>query len=190
MAGGCCGKKPVGVVSRNQAFTTAVVADVGLEGTMLTYSGTRSSGESFTVYGFYTGTPYRITPGKNFRADNRDLVSRNPRKPGLLEMYEANKPMFKEVPVMDIRVEELQPMTAAVIQDFSPAPSIVEPEFISDIVVDPSVLDGTVPLFDRALTTNNYTNDQLEILLAYEIVNKNRKTVIALIEGKLYGEAV
>lgn len=187
---GCCGKKPVGAVSKTQVFVAARSVDIGIEGTtMITYDGNRSSGESFTVYGFYTGTPYRITPGKDFRADNRDLTSKNPKKPGLLEMYEGNKFMFSTVEVEVVVDKAVLELESVVVQDFSPELSLVSEVLNVDTVeVDYSVLDKTVSVFEQAVIKNNYTEYELELLLAYELVNKNRLTVVKLIEGKLYGE--
>lgn len=179
---GCCGKGAQQNNSRNQAFANVRISqEINMDGvSWVTYIGGRTAG-AFSTWGYATGTQYRVTPGKKFRADNRDLKDNTRQKRGLLEKVEFGKPMFtiveevvEPVPVF-AQVEEVEEFTVTVVQD---------DEVTSD-ELDTSVLDGNVTLFTKALSENDYSPDDLSALLAYEQANKNRASVIDRLETLL-----
>jgi glycosyltransferase involved in cell wall biosynthesis len=174
---GCCGKGAKGK-SRNQAFAPGAGIEIASEGTTrLEYIGARSKGASFNVWGYFTLTQYRVTPGKSFPVDNRDLIDNTRKKRGLLEIAESGKRMFRTERVAVVPKEE-----APVNDDVEAV--VIQESNVEDIP-DMSVLNGTVAVFQIALKENDYTEDELELLLAYERANNNRKTIIGKIDKLL-----
>jgi glycosyltransferase involved in cell wall biosynthesis len=184
----CCGRGAKTSVVREDGMRTTII-NVAPEGsTLLLYNGHRTV--SFHVYGFITKLAYRVTPGVPFAADNRDLISDNPQKhPGLLDlMNEDNKTykfvIYNQEPIEEeqfVEQVELEPepvlMSFAMVEEEAEQLEVDEPDY--------SVLEGTVLLLETALKENDYTQEELNLLLAYEVSHKNRVSAKNLIEGEL-----
>lgn len=181
----CCGRGAKTTVVREEGMKRTVI-NVAPEGsTLLIYTGVRTA--NFHVYGFTTKIPYRVTPGVPFAADNRDLISDNPAKyPGLLDLLNEDNKTYKFQKYEPEQAENVQEEEVMIMQSSLE----VEPELtleteVEETTLDFSVLDGNVTLFETALEENDYTEEELKLLLAYEVSNKNRTSVKKLIEGRL-----
>lgn len=179
---GCCGRGAT-QKSKNQAFAKALVAGVEIAANgfvEVEYVGLRSPGESFTVYGFFTGTMYRVKPAKTFMVDSQDLVSGNTRKPGILEMLEVNKEMFRLVKPQE---EKVQTLVKEPTGDDSVNVMVetVEPDD-GDVVDLFTPLDGNLSALDFALKNSEHNRAALEAMWAYEMANQNRKGAFNRIE--------
>jgi len=178
----CCGRSAsVTTITRNDAFAKSnITIEVAPEGsTLLIYAGSRVG--SFSVWGFATGTMYRVKPGVPFAASNLDLRSTNAAKnPGLLDRYNAdNTYMFNIFDPTPIKEEEV-PVKESITEEPKAEEVVKE---ITLPTVDTSVLDGNITQFNIALDENNYSSEDLTVLLAYEQTNKNRVTVISALEN-------
>lgn len=175
---GCCGRGATTTPTRSESFSKTTAAVIAVDGTiLLEYTGTRSPGEAFTIYGFITGTPYRVVPGKIFRADNQDLSDPTKKRRGILDYLEGNKYVFRIVPT-PVPV----PAPAMVVQDFA-EPALMEVE--ESVLPDFSILDQSVPGVIGTIETGEYGVPELTALLAYELDHKNRKSMIEYLETTL-----
>lgn len=180
---GCCGGAKN--KTKNQAFARSLTASVEIaaEGfAEVEYVGSRSSGERFSVYGYKTGTMYRVTPGKTFSVDSQDLLGGSSKNPGILEMMEVNKLMFKLVEQVQAKVAVKQ-----VVQQVPQAESyltldVIEEETEEPVVADFSFLDGNLSSLDYVLQNSSHTVEQLEEMIAYEMANQNRKGAFTRLE--------
>lgn len=194
----CCGRG-ASVKSKNQAFAVkgGIAVEIAAEGfSEVEYIGSRSAGEKFTVYGYYTGTPYRVTPDKSFKVDNQDLRGGTTRNPAILEMYEGNRLMFslatantngELVPDVTLSgvLETMKP-TSKAIQAMGELGIIteIEPKITDEL--DYSILDSNLQALDLALVENEYTIEELDLLIIYEKTQgKNRTGAISRLEAKI-----
>jgi len=176
----CCGRGAKTQIVREEGMKRTVI-NVAPEGsTLLIYSGVRTV--SFHVYGFNTKIPYRVMPGVPFAADNRDLISDNPAKyPGLLDLLNEDNKTYK---FQKYQVEEVQQIQQ--ISQVEEILSLVEETKEEEVIpLDFSILDGNMTALESAVEENNYSKEELNLLLAYEISNKNRLGAKRLLEGKL-----
>ena len=180
---GCCGRGANTSNTRNQAFAPGTNQVIAMDGTStLEYIGGRSSGASFSVWGFATQTQYRVTPGRTFLADNQDLVDSSRQNRGLLQMVEGGSPMFRllEEPEPEVAMETVAHEDPAVVVM---APEVTTVGLESD--VDTTMLDGNLSLLRGEFPDHNYNDDQIEILIAYERANQNRVGAIRYLEDAL-----
>lgn len=203
---GCCGSGSKNK-TKNQAFARSLTASVEIaaEGfAEVEYIGGRSSGERFSVYGYKTGTMYRVTPGKTFSVDSQDLLGGSSKNPGILEMMEVNKLMFKIVK---------EGKTATKLARLGEEKTLPQPDSkpykdgVDDNTVDTRVresfaknyfgeeepdpddvvdlftpLDGNLSELDYALQNGSHNLRALEEMWAYELANQNRKGAFTRIE--------
>lgn len=186
---GCCGKRSYNTTILQGTKTI----DIAAEGvTQLEYIGNRTPGESFTTYGFFTGTQYRVTPGTYFMADNRDLVDSTSKKAGLLQQLEGNTLRFaivEQTPIVEQTttiVDDspvIEPQTVTVVQEFA------EPEATKEDLVDFSTIDTTAQVAAKRIKDGEFTDTELDQLYTAEsfgtkdgVGGKNRKTVLKAIE--------
>ena len=90
--------------------------------------------------------------------------------------------MFKQVEVVpepEVQVEAVQESADGVteVQSFT---AVLEVESF-----DFSVADGNLTILNVAIRDNDYTAEELNGLLAYELSNKNRTTAVSAIEGAI-----
>jgi hypothetical protein len=173
----CCGHGASPVVSRTQAYAPGAAKEIGAEGTSkVEYVGKRSAGESFTIFGFKTGTQYRVTPGRRFSVDATDLISKSVRQPGVLEMLESNQYMFR-------LVDEEPPKE--VVDVPLPMPVVPDTEVPQEEEqgTDFTILNSGVAVLKERLGKTDFTETELTELIAYEMSHKNRRSAIAALEA-------
>lgn len=188
---GCCGSGSKNK-TKSQAFARSLTASVEIaaEGFVeVEYVGGRSSGERFSVYGYKTGTMYRVTPGKTFPVDSQDLLGGSSKNPGILEMMEVNKLMFKLVQQKQeekIAVKRLVPEPTLDVQIETYLTLEKEEkgrDMDDDVLVDLfTPLDGNLSELDYALQNGSHNLRALEEMWAYELANQNRKGAFTRIE--------
>lgn len=178
---GCCGRKSYSTTV-TLGTSTINIAEDGVS--QVEYIGSRTPGETFTTWGFYTLTQYRVVPGKYFMVDNRDLIDTSSKKAGILQQLEGNQLRFA---LVDITPEVVD--VSPVIED-EPVINLVQDFTQEDIaMVDPSLVDTTAQVAAKNIKEANLTVDELDQLYAIEyagtedgIGGKNRVTVLRAIE--------
>lgn len=199
---GCCGKGASIKGSKNQAFASgAISSEVSMEdSTLVQYVGRKSIGSTFNVYGFATATQYRVRVGTPFYVSNQDLIS-SIKGQGILQKYEGNNFAYVQVdvPVVPevVEPEELVVDDAGVetVQefDYSGLEALVQTGFTdaetpyleTETELDWSFLDSNLTIVKTTLHKGGYTKDELNLLLAYELSNKNRSGAVSAIEEEL-----
>ena len=191
----CCGRKSYSTTV-TLASKTINIADDGVS--KVEYVGSRTPGETFNTWGFYTLTQYRVTPGKVFTVDNRDLVDNTSKKAGILQQLEGNKAKFILVEEEEIVEVVKEKETLVTVQDFSvnvkDAEAIVE--LLSENDVEDtdapgyfSLVDTTAGVAIKNIKKSELADSELDLLYTYEYAGtedgsggKNRVTVLKAIE--------
>lgn len=163
----CCGKgaKPT-VRTQNFLVGSQLKNKEGL--TYLVYKGARVA--HFSVWGNSTGHQYRVNP-KNpvFLVENEDLHKKG-NKAGLLDLYEGTRVMFEVYNYVEPTIETVG------IEEIT---TEVQKTALTDKHLNALKTNDKLRHF---LLTETFTLQELELMLTYEIENKNRKTAIALLE--------
>lgn len=207
----CCGNRgaPSTLMrSKNGGGSTMMLGTEGM--TMLEYTGQNYGTTSF--YGPVTKTRYSfgLTRNRGF-VDNRDLRTGSHKNPGLLELYEGGRKLFKEIeppaeepqpapepePMLEIQAEapsqiiELEPAVDEFVADepVVDEPLVIEPDYVetpttrSEFELDP--INLTVQEAIAIIDTGELSSQQLEEMLHAETTGKNRVTLVTYLREKI-----
>lgn len=191
----CCGNGPASQASQVTSNPQRLAVPGGAGTLMLEYVGGSIGTQSF--YGPVTGARYSAGRSRPYVAvDVRDATTGRPNRPGLLEIRENERPVFREyvapVEAPKTEAEILEALQAAVLETtdaaFSPDPPAAlvestETVSLSDVIEVPDVNALTA----KDILALELTPAQATAMLAAEQVGKKRSTVLAFLEAKANG---
>lgn len=190
----CCGNGPASQAAPVSNSPQRLAVPGGAGTLMLEYVGGSYGTQSF--YGPVTGARYAAGRSRPYVAvDTRDATTGRPNRPGLLEIRENEKAVFRPyVPPVEAEKTEgelLADAQAAVLEiteAFSPAPPAIlvestETVSLSDVVEVPDVNALTA----KDILALDVTAAQAAAMLAAELAGKKRSTVVAFLESKANG---
>lgn len=190
----CCGNGPAAQAAPVSNSPQRLAVPGGAGTLMLEYVGGSYGTQSF--YGPVTGARYSAGRSRPYVAvDLRDATTGRPNRPGLLEIRENEKAVFRPyVPPVEAEKTEgelLADAQAAVLETteaFSPDPPAIlvesaETVSLSDVVEVPDVNALTA----KDILALDVTAAQAAAMLAAELAGKKRSTVVAFLESKANG---